>query len=491
MDDQERPRGGGEEGQTMAALLEADTSYPNLHRGGIIEGVVVGHDRGGVIVDVGAKSEGIILPSEMHCLGPQGAASVKAGDRVLVFVIQPETTEGQILLSLDRARGEIGWRLLQEYYEQGKAFEGYITGYNRGGLLVNVEGLNAFVPLSQVASRPERGAPEATEKALSEWVGKSILLKVIELNRRRNRAILSERAALQEKRALQKDLSELAWDRTAKSPLEMFRVGDEVDVYIMKMDQEAKKIALSIRRAQPEQWEDMVAHYREGQIVAGRVTKLAPFGAFVCLDGPVEGLIHISELADRRLNHPREVVAEDDLLPVKIVRIERDRHRLSLSLRQAREKAEEEGWEFDDKGRVTRVQAEEAEAEADELAAAKVEGDLSATSSLEDEGAHATPYSPAESKGVDELAEEPTTVTAEPSLQAASEEAEAEADELAAAKVEGDLSAASSLEDEGADATPYSPAESKSVDELDEEPTTVTAEPSLQAASEESDQAGS
>ena len=381
--------------QSMAALLEGDATYPHLRRGDMLEGVVVGSDRAGVLVDIGAKSEGIVPPQEMHCLQPQGPSRLQPGEKVMVFVVQPETSEGQIILSLDRARGEMGWRLLQDYYTDGTAFEAYISGYNRGGLLVNVEGVNAFLPLSQMATRPERGSAETTEKALAEWVGKPLMVKVIELNRRRNRAILSERAALQERRAMERErllqelregdvrhgritsirdfgvfvdvggadglvhLSELSWERTPQSPGELFRVGEEVDVYIMRVDQEAKKIALSIRRAQPEQWEEMVANYREGQMVVGQVTKLAPFGAFVRLPGPVEGLIHISELVDRRVDHPREVVEEGDLVPIRIVRIEHDRHRLGLSLRQAREQAEEEGWQFADKGgNVVEVPAE-------------------------------------------------------------------------------------------------------------------------------------
>jgi small subunit ribosomal protein S1 len=376
------------EEQTMAALLEEEKVYPELRRGEIIEGVVVGTDRDGILVDIGAKSEGVVPPQEMHCLQPEGSARLNPGDKVLVFVLQPESPEGQIILSLDRARGERGWRVLQEYMESGESFEGYVTGSNKGGLLVNVEGVNAFVPLSQIVGGPERATPELTQKALSEWVGRSLTLKVIELNRRRNRAILSERAAVQEKRAAEKErllqelqegdirtgritsirdfgvfvdiggadglvhLSELSWERTPKSPHELFKVGDELPVYVLKIDNESKKIALSVRRAQPERWEEIVARYREGQIVPGQVTKLAPFGAFVRLEGPIEGLIHISELVDRRINHPKEVVNEGDVVPVKIVRIEHDRHRLGLSLRQAREKAEEEGWVFHDLGGV-------------------------------------------------------------------------------------------------------------------------------------------
>jgi small subunit ribosomal protein S1 len=371
----------------MEALLEEESlGYPSLRRGEIIEGVVVGKDREGLLVDIGAKSEGIIPPNEMQSLRPDPAQIPQIGDKVLVYVLQPETAEGQIIVSIDRARGEKGWRLLQRYYEEATSFEGEVTGYNKGGLLVDVEGVQAFVPLSQlVGGRVER-PEEAGDRGLATWVGKSLRLKVIEINRRRNRVILSERAAVQEWRAAQKDrllaelregdirrgritsirefgifvdlggadglvhLSELSWDRS-KAPEDMFRVGDEVDVFILKIDQEAKKIALSLRRAQPEQWEGLIDKYAVGQVVTGQVTKLAPFGAFARIEGPLEGLIHISELVDRRVTHPRDVVSEGDTLPLKIVRIERDRHRLGLSLKQVRPQAEQMGYVFDENGR--------------------------------------------------------------------------------------------------------------------------------------------
>jgi small subunit ribosomal protein S1 len=309
---------------------------------------------------------------------------------VLVYVLQPESAEGQIILSLDRARGERGWRVLQQRFEDGESFEAEVSGFNKGGLLVNVEGVNAFVPLSQlVGVRPERGEDD-TEGSLAQVVGRTLRVKVIEINRRRNRVILSERAALQEWRSQQKDrllaelkegeirrgkitsvrsfgvfidlggadglahLSELSWERN-RSPEEIYHVGDEVDAYVMKVDPETKKIALSLRRAQPERWEGIVDRYQIGEMVTGRVTKLVTFGAFARIDGPVEGLVHVSELVDRRINHPREVVTEGDILPLRIVRIERDRHRLGLSLRAARDEAERVGWEFSDDGAVTYV----------------------------------------------------------------------------------------------------------------------------------------
>lgn len=359
--------------QDMGALLaEKSMDYPNLRRGDIIEGTVVGWSRGGMVVDIGAKSEGIVPSQEMQSLGRAEGRRLQLGESVLVLVVQSEDAEGQIVLSVDRARGEKGWRRLQEMYEAGDSLEAAVTGYNKGGVLVEVEGVTAFVPLSQLVSvRPERSG-ESNDALLATVVGRTLRLKVIEVNRRRGRAIFSERAALQEWRAQQKErllselhegeirrgritsirdfgifvdlggadglahLSEISWDRD-KSPEEMFRVGDEVDAYVLKVDHENKKIALSLRRAQPEQWESLIDRYQVGQIVTGQITKLTPFGAFARIDDGLEGLIHVSELSDRRVAHPKEVVKEGDVLPLKIVRIERERHRLGLSLKQARQ----------------------------------------------------------------------------------------------------------------------------------------------------------
>jgi small subunit ribosomal protein S1 len=372
----------------MGALLEESLDYKSAERGEIIEGTVMSFEREGVLVDIGSKSEGIIPRNEMHSLG--ASPDMNPGDKVLVFVMQSETGEGQILLSIDKARGERGWRTLQDRFESGESFEGQVSGYNRGGLLVNVEGVNAFVPLSQlVGLRPERGDGDGGT-SLADAVGRTLRLKVIEINRRRNRVILSERAALQEWRMVQKErlieelregdirrgrissvrnfgvfvdlggadglahLSELSWERD-KSPSELFKVGDEVDAFVTKVDPENKKIALSLRLANPGKWDEVVSKYREGQVVPGLVTKVVAFGAFARIEGPVEGLIHVSELVDRRIGHPKEVVREGDLLPLKIVRIERDRHRLGLSLRRGREDGETMGFVFTDGGEVLAV----------------------------------------------------------------------------------------------------------------------------------------
>ena len=379
---------------TMAELLDAaGPDFAQLQRGDVVEGTLVGRAGDSFIVDVRAKAEGIVAPSEMHSLTPEQRGALSVGDTLLVYVLQPEVEEDQLLLSIDRARGEQGWRELQNRHESGVIFEAGVTGFNKGGLLVNVEGVNAFVPLSQVVgAAPDR----ESGGGLADFVGRTLRLKVIEINRRRNRVILSERAAMQEWRAEQKDrllselregeirsgkvtsirsfgvfvdlggadglvhLSELSWDREV-NPESLFKIGEPVDVYVMKVDHEAKKIGLSIRRARPEQWDIVVGNYEVNQVVPGIVTKLVTFGAFARIEGPVEGLIHVSELVDRRISHPREVLSEGDVVPIKIVRIERDRHRLGLSLRQARGEAERTGWVFNGEGGIQMLPEEVAD----------------------------------------------------------------------------------------------------------------------------------
>ena len=377
----------GDEIMDMATLLEQSgmADLRPLRRGEVIEGHVMDVERDGLVVDIGYKSEGIVTQQEMLSLGADPLTKVSSGDALLVYVLQPETPAGQVALSIDRARGEQGWRVLQTRFEKGEVFDGEITGFNKGGLLANVEGVNAFIPMSQVV-----GVKPTTDggNPLSSQVGRSLQLKVIEINRKRNRVILSERAALQEWRAEQKDrlleelaegqictgtitsirnfgvfvdlggadglvhLSELSWDRDAQ-PESLFNIGDQVQVFILKIDKDTKKIALSIRRATPEQWEQMITKYAVDDIVPGIITKLVPFGAFARLPGPVEGLVHVSEVVDRRIQHPQEVLEDGDIVPLKIVRIEHERHRLGLSLRGAIvDENLEDGWEFDREGHV-------------------------------------------------------------------------------------------------------------------------------------------
>ena len=252
----------------MDDLLAAEeTSIKQLSRGDVIDGTIVSAAPEAIVVDVGAKSEGVVPPSEMQSLTADQRAALSTGDTVLVYVLQPESEDGQVTLSVDRARGEQGWRVLQDRYEMGEVFDAIVSGFNKGGLLVNVEGVNAFIPLSQVVgANPDRGNDGS---GLAEYVGRSLRLKVIEMNRRRNRVILSERAALQKWRAEQKDR--------------------------------------------------LLAELKEGEIREGTVTSIRSFGVFVDLGG-ADGLVHLSELSWDRDVDPEEMFKIND--PVSRLRDE-------------------------------------------------------------------------------------------------------------------------------------------------------------------------
>jgi small subunit ribosomal protein S1 len=364
----------------MQDLLEAHGhGYRTLKRGDIVEGVVVRIDKDEVLVDIGSKSEGVIPAHEMRDAHGNAPENMRLGDEILVYVLQPENQDGHVVLSLNRAETEKGWRVAQKQFEEGTILEAEIIEYNKGGLIANVEGVRGFVPLSQIVDlRSLAGSEESVEDRLKAMRGRKMFLKVIEINRRRNRLILSERAAVQERRAIQKDrlltelkegdirhgrvsslcdfgafidlggadglvhLSELSWGQVSH-PSQLLKVGQEVDAMVVGVDRDNKKIALSLKRLQPEPWTGVAERYQVGEIVTGRITKLASFGAFARIEEGVEGLIHISELSDERIAHPKGVVKEGDEVQLRIIRIDPSRRRLGLSLRQAREEGYEEG----------------------------------------------------------------------------------------------------------------------------------------------------
>ena len=356
---------------SMQQLLDEAEGAKVLRRGDLVSGVVVRKDRDGLLVDVGAKTEGIIPSREMRTLDPQELDGIETGDNVLAYVVQTDEREDGILLSIDRAQGEKGWHTLQQYFDSGEIVEGKAVDFNKGGLLVNIEGVRGFVPMSQLVNLPFNSNPEdPASSPLAQVVGKELRLKVIEINRRRNRLILSEKQVLREEREHLRDqvfeelqegevrkgrvtgirefgafvdiggvdglvhLSEFSWGRS-ESPEKTLSIGDEVETFVLKVDREAKKIALSFRRLHPEPWETIHQKYYVDQLVNGTVTKVTTFGAFVSLDESIEGLVHISELSDAPIGNPEEVVNEGDVLTLKILRIEPERRRLALSLKQA------------------------------------------------------------------------------------------------------------------------------------------------------------
>lgn len=358
--------------EEMQILMDSmDADYRSPQRGQVIEGTVVSIDKDGVLVDISTKSEGLIPSHEVQAAQRDDDGDLEVGSRVLVYVVQPEDREGHVILSLRRARAERGWRQVEKYQEENTIVEAEVVDCNKGGLIVNLNGLRGFVPSSQVVGfRQGSGDRETIDERLAGMVGKRIPLKVLEINRRRNRLILSERAATQEMRQRRKEelleelepgqmrhgrvssvcdfgafvdlggadglvhISELAWSPTAH-PSEVVSVGQEVDVQVISVDHEKKKIALSLRRAQPEPWSTIAETYNIGDEVQGKITKLSSFGAFARVQDGIEGLIHISELSDEHVTHPKHVVKEGDVLTLKVIRVEPERHRLGLSLRQA------------------------------------------------------------------------------------------------------------------------------------------------------------
>ena len=367
--------GGASPLQGMAELLEDLEPIRELRKGDIVEGEVMRVDQDGILVNIGHKSEGVVPPREMRSAASETLKELQAGEEILVYVIRPDTEEGQAILSLDKARGEQGWRDLQKQMDREETIEGLIRGANRGGVVVDVEGIQGFIPLSQLAPFARNSEESSQEDLLAQRIGETVQLRLLEVNRRRNRVILSERLVIQQAREEQKDklleelkegevrhgkvsgianfgafvdlggadglihISELAWE-PVQSPGEVIHVGDELDVYVLKVDRDARKIALSLRRLQPTPWDTIADRYHVGQLVKGTVTRLTSFGAFARIEDSVEGLIHISELSDGMVEHPKEVVREGDTLTLRILKIEPERRRLGLSLKQG-----EEAWE--------------------------------------------------------------------------------------------------------------------------------------------------
>ncbi|MFI5199102.1 MAG: 30S ribosomal protein S1 [Candidatus Limnocylindrales bacterium] len=380
--DEEEPepaRDLGPEPTTMEELLaEQDSDIKSFKHGDVVEGTVVRIDKDEILVDIGAKSEGVVSNRELYGRNAESSPQLAIGDVVLVYVLQPESQEGHVVLSLRRAGLERKWRSMQEQFESGVIIEAPVIDHNKGGLIVDC-GIRGFVPISQIVDFPRRpqndqprdAAQEIAEK-LQPFVGRKLRLKILEVNRKANRLILSEKVALYEERREKRDelfsslqvgqkvtgsvrsiapfgvfidlggidglvhKSELSWNKV-NNPESGYKVGEEVEAEVIDINHERGRISLSIRRLQPDPWHSTVADFKVGDIIDGTVTKLVNFGAFVRVRDGLEGLIHISELSQQRVAHPGDVVHEGQTLKLKIISLDSERHRLGLSLKQAEE----------------------------------------------------------------------------------------------------------------------------------------------------------
>jgi small subunit ribosomal protein S1 len=360
-----------ENNNNMASLLEQEglgIDFPTA--GEIRHGVVASINPGQILVSVGTKSEGMITGKEYEQIPAEELQELKVGQEIPVFVINPEDQNGNLVLSYVRAREEVSWQQVETLRDSKETTHSSIVGYNKGGLIVPVGGLRGFVPASQISlSRRASLSGDSPEQKWSKMIGQAIDVCVIEVDRERRRLILSERQASTETRESIKEkvidelkegelrtgrvtsladfgafvnisgadglvhLSEISWERI-NHPNEVLKVGQEVKVKVISIDREKKRIGLSIRSLQSDPWMAQAAKYQVGQLVEATITRLTKFGAFARLEKDLEGLIHISELSEKRIEHPKEVLHEGDVVTLRVIKIDPENHRIGLSLRR-------------------------------------------------------------------------------------------------------------------------------------------------------------
>jgi small subunit ribosomal protein S1 len=357
--------------QTMESLLESESMSVELPQvGEIRKGTIASIGANQILISVGAKSEGVVAGRELEQLTPEERAELQVGQEVNVFVLNPEDQNGNVVLSFKRAQEEMSWENVEKMIVDETVIDTKIIGFNKGGLIVAVGNLRGFVPSSQIsASRRAQSSGDTPEQRWQKMVGQPISVRIIEVDRERRRLILSERSTNTESRSSMKDrviseleegkvytgkvtsladfgafvningadglvhLSELSWERLTH-PKELLEVGQEVKVKVINVDREKKRIGLSMRALQDDPWKSRVEKYSVGQLVEGTITRLTKFGAFARLEGDIEGLIHISELSENRVEHPKEVLKEGETKTLRVIRIDGEQHRVGLSLRK-------------------------------------------------------------------------------------------------------------------------------------------------------------
>ncbi|MBN1811374.1 MAG: S1 RNA-binding domain-containing protein [Anaerolineae bacterium] len=361
----------------MAEMLERYLCDHKLERGQIVSGVIVRASQNEVILDIGAKCEGIVPERDLERLSPPERAALRAGEEVMVCVITPEDANGNIILSLSRAQLTHDWHTALELFKLQDTIERPVAGCNKGGVIVSFGKIRGFVPGSQLAASRVADQSATGQDSDSRWeslIGETLQLKVIEVDQKRNRLILSEKAAMRDWRQNRREkmldeltegdvrrgkiinladfgafvdlggldglvhLSELSWKRVTH-PREVVEAGQELDVYVLKVDRERQRVALSLKRLQPDPWLSVEERYQEGQLVEGVITRLTKWGAFASVvgDEAIEGLVHISELTNNPVIHPREVIKPDQVVTLRIIGLDAENHRLSLSLKRVDE----------------------------------------------------------------------------------------------------------------------------------------------------------
>ena len=447
--------------------LEETLADSEAKRGEVREGTVLAVKKDGLVVDIGAKRDGFVPDDDLDELEDQ---EFSEGDTVHVMVTRPSDANGNVELSIAQALEHQDWIKAEKLLESQEVYEATITGSNRGGLTIDFGRIRGFIPMSQLIGFSNIRQAAERYRRLRGMIGEELLLKVIEVNRQRRRLILSQRAAAKEWRAARREdlleeleagqvrkgrisqitdfglfvnlggldglvhISELSWGRI-ENPGEIYRRGQRVKVKVLNVDRERERIALSIKALKPDPWESVPENYHEGMLVEGKVSQVVDFGVFIELEPGVEGLLHNSELQDMA---QRQELESGQTILVKVIRVEADRRRIGLSVRQVRRKewedwaAEQAAAEFD-----LEEEAEEPEAEEEEAAPeAKTEEppEAEAVEEAEEEAAEAIEETKEPEEEIPE-AEVEAVEEAEKQVAEAIEEAEA-AEEVAVEELE-------------------------------------------------------
>ncbi len=393
----------------FAAMLEASFAEEVPERGDIVTGIIVAIDEQGLIVGIeGMKRDGIVQRKDLERMNVD-IDTYSVGADLDVMIVRMEDEDGNLVLSVSQAQQTEDWKKAEELLANDEVWDGAVSDANRGGLIVQFGNLRGFVPASHVLDLP-RGLNEDERKMrMQRLVGQSISLKVIEVNRKRRRLVFSQRDAQRDSRDARKEvlldqlkegevrkgvvsglrdfgafvdlggadglihISELAWHRV-NHPREVLKVGDEVQVYILRLDAEGKRIGLSLKRLQENPWAVVDDLYHVGQLVEGTISRVAQFGAFVSLDPGIEALLHTSQIAEPPPEDPSLVVHEGQRLLMRVISIESDKQRLGLSLKEVSSE-EKERWQQARASAAAEAALVEAEAALVEEEAAPVEAE--------------------------------------------------------------------------------------------------------------------
>jgi small subunit ribosomal protein S1 len=438
-----------EEAHWTQLLDEYDYSRPQ--RGELREGLVMQVEENGVLVSIGTKREGLIPLQDIRQMEEGFLDDLNVGDTIQVYVQDPENREGDLILSLSMVQVAKDWETAMQMFHEGSIVRCKVVGFNKGGLLVQFNRIRGFVPASQVAQLHGRTAAEERQQALQRMVTQEIPLKVIEVDRERNRLVFSERSATQEWRKAQKQrlltelqpgdelsghvnqltnfgafidlggadglahISELSWQRV-NHPREVLSPGQEVKVKVVEIDRDRERIGLSIRQLQENPWDTIDQRYSLGQLVSGPVTNVTPFGAFVQVEEAVEGLIHASELDADPQTQPGDVLQPGQDITAKVISLDRQRQRMGLSLRRVDEEQDDtegqDGQEKNGQGYDTVVEStEDTTARGVHPEGAEGAERTNGTETIEETEATSTSTEPASSTPDDEETTASTTTT--------------------------------------------------------------------------------